>query len=417
MERRGRSKFSRQIYEEACEWFIECRAGDLDGAARAELDRWLRKSPEHLSAYLEIAAIWNEGPSLDPAEQFDADRLIVEAGMDCDNIVALPSVPKKDPALQMAAPPAQSDPVAVATAQCDPVAAAPDSALNRNGLASDLHPGIRRWRRARTLAASFAAIGLVVVGILQVDSLRGATYATAIGEQRSMELEDGSTVALNSRSKIRVRYSAGQRNVDLVEGQALFHVAKDAARPFIVRSGATSVRAVGTEFDVYQRHDGTVVTVVEGRVAVLIDHPVDVPESFSPPESIPAAGGPPVPPNLPFPDKESASIGNIFVSAGEQLTVTPKQVQRATHPNIAGATAWTERQLVFESASLSEVAEEFNRYNERQLIIQDHALETFHISGVFSSTDPASLIRFLRARPGLRVVETASEFRIEKNIP
>jgi transmembrane sensor len=413
MERRDRSKFSRQIYEEACEWFIECRAGDLDGAARRDLDRWLRKSPEHLSAYLEIAAIWNEGPSLDLARHFNADRLIAEAGMDCDNIVALPSVPKKDLALQAAALAARTD----AAVQSDAAAAAPDGALTDNGRASDPRPGIRRWRRVRTLAASLAAIGLVLAGILEMDSLRGATYATAIGEQRSLELEDGSTVALNSRSKIRVRYSAGVRNVDLVEGQALFHVAKDAARPFIVRSGATSVRAVGTEFDVYQRHDGTVVTVVEGRVAVLVDHPVDVSDSIPAPESNPAAGGPSVPANLPFPGKESAGVGNIFVSAGEQLTVTPRQVQRATHPNVAGATAWTERQLVFESASLSEVAEEFNRYNERQLIIQDHSLETFHISGVFSSTDPASLIRFLRGRPGLRVVESASEFRIEKNIP
>ena len=72
---------------------------------------------------------------------------------------------------------------------------------------------------------------------------------------------------------------------------------------------------------------------------------------------------------------------------------------------------------MFDSASLSQVAEEFNRYNERKLVIEDHALDTFHISGIFASTDPASLIRFLRARPELRVVETASEFRIEKNIP
>ena len=82
---------------------------------------------------------------------------------------------------------------------------------------------------------------------------------------------------------------------------------------------------------------------------------------------------------------------------------------------IASATAWTQRQLVFESASLADVADEFNRYNEKQLIVGDPRLETFHVSGVFSSTDPASLIRFLRARPELRIVETASQIRIEKN--
>ena len=88
MERPRRSTFNTQIYEEACEWFIECRAGDLDNAARAEFDRWLRKSPDHQGAYLEIAAIWNEGPTLDPANRWDLDKLIAQAAEDPANIIA-----------------------------------------------------------------------------------------------------------------------------------------------------------------------------------------------------------------------------------------------------------------------------------------------------------------------------------------
>ena len=76
MDRHARSKMNTQIYEEACAWFVECRAGDLDDASRREFDRWLRKSPEHLSSYLEIAAIWNEGPLLDPDSKWSVDRLI-----------------------------------------------------------------------------------------------------------------------------------------------------------------------------------------------------------------------------------------------------------------------------------------------------------------------------------------------------
>ena len=71
MNRRERSRFNTQIYEEACEWFIECRTSDLDEAARSTLDQWLRKSPEHMSAYLEVAAIWSEGASLDPKRKWD----------------------------------------------------------------------------------------------------------------------------------------------------------------------------------------------------------------------------------------------------------------------------------------------------------------------------------------------------------
>src|ERR1700738_3910805 len=93
MRRMPRSEMNTQIYEEACTWFVESRAGDLDDAGRREFDRWLRKSPEHLSSYLEIAAIWNEGPQLDPQAKWSADTLIERArAAGDDNVVPLPGV-------------------------------------------------------------------------------------------------------------------------------------------------------------------------------------------------------------------------------------------------------------------------------------------------------------------------------------
>src|ERR1700722_18442604 len=96
MEPHARSTLNAQIYEEACSWFIECRAGDLEDAGRRDLDRWLRKSPEHLSAYLEVAAIWNEGPSLDPANRWDVDTLIAQAAADGGSIVSLTGAPVRE---------------------------------------------------------------------------------------------------------------------------------------------------------------------------------------------------------------------------------------------------------------------------------------------------------------------------------
>jgi transmembrane sensor len=298
---------------------------------------------------------------------------------------------------------------------------------------------------------------LLVTGTLVVYLLapRGV-YATTLGEQRSLALNDGSTVQLNSLSKIRIRYSQYERTVDLVEGQALFHVAKDSTRPFIVYSGQTRVRAVGTQFDVYRKADGIVVTVVEGRVAVLPassplsgrggrkgDSKLAVDSGYAAARregensnasashtneghpSKPMHEGEQVQPNSAStpddgrPDAGSGTAipeGAIFVAAGEQITVTPQAAHKTSHPNVTGATAWTERRLVFDSASLTDVADEFNRYNERKLVIAPSALGGFHISGVFSSTDPASLIRFLRDRPGLRVIETPNEIRIEKDL-
>jgi transmembrane sensor len=370
MERPRRSTFNTQIYEEACEWFIECRAGDLDNAARAEFDRWLRKSSEHQGAYLEIAAIWNEGPTLDPANRWDLDKLIAQAAEDPANIVAWEGTRATR---RISQPPA---------------------------------PRLAALTGRRRPFAIAASILLATAALATYILMSSGVYATALGEQRSLALSDGSTVQLDSLSKIRIRYGEHDRTVDLLQGQALFHVAKDTSRPFIVDTGQTLVRAVGTQFDVYRRTDGTIVTVVEGRVAILKEGHLSGPK--------PEGALRELVPGTEVADFAQEGEGAIFLTAGEQITVSPKTVRKTPHPNLAGATSWTQRQLVFDSASFADVAEEFNRYNERKLVIDAAALDTLHISGVFSSTDPASLIRFLRDRPGLRVTETPTEIRVEE---
>jgi transmembrane sensor len=440
MDRHARPKMNTQIYEEACAWFVESRAGDLDDSGRREFDRWLRKSPEHLSAYLEIAAIWNEGPSLDPSAKWITDTLIEQAReAEDDNVVALPGAIAGEMSPELA--PSTALPYLESTPTSSP--ASTGTQLGRAN-SNTARSWFRRWRRL-AIAASIAVLA-ILGGTLTMLELSAPIYATDLGEQRSIQFADGSTVELNSRSKLRVNYSKQERDVELIEGQALFHVAHDASRPFIVAVGVTRVRAVGTQFDVYKKSNSTVVTVVEGRVAVYSTpqglgsgsapnpalgqtrsnssalrpssadraslRPAGTPAVSATPSSSPSSRQGTVPSEL-TPDAGSSYL----LAAGEQLTVTAETAQKTASPNIAGATAWREREIVFESASLSDVAEEFNRYNGRQLVIEDpHAL-TFHVSGVFSATDPDSLVRFLRQRPGVRVTETNDEIRIERSTP
>lgn len=382
----ARTAANRQILEEAAAWFVDFRVGDVGAAAREECHRWLRRSPEHIQAYLEIASTYAELPAPNPGGSLDIDALIAHARSSPGNIVE------------------------------------PSSWRQQSS---------RPSHTSRILLALAASILLVLGAISTWFYTQRGTYRTDIGEQRSLTLADGSTLELNSNSVVRVRYTERERHIDLLAGQALFDVAKDKARPFIVKTGDTQVRAVGTQFDVYRKSRGTTVTVIEGRVAVLT--PAMSEHSHEDAAHKALTGEPPDGPGrgpdaFPGNPKSAASImpgkDEILLSAGEQLTVAPAVPSKPAtdtrsesslhinHANIAAATAWTTRQLVFDATPLADVAEEFNRHNNRRLIVDMQQLADFHVSGTYSFTNPNSLLLFLRSQPGIKLVETEREIRV-----
>jgi transmembrane sensor len=398
-------KSNRQIVDEASEWFVEFRVGDVDAAARERFDEWLRRSPEHIRAYIEIARTYVEMPNPHGTKPLDVEALIAHARSG-ENIVPFDT--------------AGSSPSHEPRALADP---------NEQQGRAATHT---RPPRRRFLAVAASAVMVALAGGVWWQSARYPLYSTDIGERRSITLADGSTVDLNARSKLRVEFSKNERRVELLDGQALFQVAKDKNRPFIVASGEATVRAVGTQFDVYRKDSGTTVTVLEGRVAVYsAAHAVSNSGSAEPPSTAaqPATRSPPdsVQPQAQMhatPHSEAASSnppglvdpsgsGAIFLSAGEQVTVTPAQTLPApARVDIAATTAWMQRRLIFDGSKLSDVVQEFNRYNKRQLVIEDAQLSDFHVSGVYSSTDPSSLIRFLREQRGMKITEKENEVQI-----
>jgi transmembrane sensor len=344
--RKVKVKLSPQILEEASNWFVGFSEGDVDAAGREQFNLWLRTSPEHVRAYLQISAFWEDAALLDKSRKLNDEALIAQA-LPEDNI--FPLVPSRQ-----------------------------WPARARAGVIS------RRF----FLAASVIVVLSVAALLAHWETQRSPDYATDVGEQRSIALADGSTIELNSRSRLEIRYSDRERAVELIEGQALFQVAKDPKRPFVVRSGESSVQAIGTQFDVYRKRTGTVVTVLEGRVAVTSSHSPRVSEG------------------------EVEATAPVSLSAGEQIMLTPRAAPRPTQANVAAATAWTQRQLIFESTPLADIAEEFNRYNARRIVIAGAGLDRFHVSGVFSSTDPERFVEFLRQRFGVQVSGTDEEIRI-----
>ena len=145
---------------------------------------------------------------------------------------------------------------------------------------------------------------------------------------------------LNTRSHLRTGFSRTLRAVELIEGEAIFHVTKDAQRPFRVRTGATDIVAVGTAFNVNANNRRTIVTVLEGRVRV---------------------------------DRRVGATP-IVLDIGEQLIVAPAQPSCASLPDTEKVTSWTQRRLMFEDTSIADAAAEFARYSPRQIRVVDPAI-------------------------------------------
>lgn len=372
-----------QIRDEASAWFVEFSEGDVPLELRQEFSLWLRASPEHVRAYLRVAATFEDLGGLEKSRKGDAEDLVRRALAD-GNVVGLEG--------RRATAPADAGAPARASSSVSAAHVAP-------------------WKAGRrALFAAAAGVLAIAAGIGFWQVWQSGVYSTGIGEQRLVNLADGSTIELNADSRIRVRLGNRQRIVDLLAGQALFHVAKDTSRPFIVHSDSTSVRAVGTQFDVNREASDTIVTVLEGRVAVastdlnLTYGPAG--RERAPTQALPAGTAQT---DLPADTGLPTAERPLYLSAGEQVILTAQAVSKPAHPDVAAATAWRERKLIFSSSPLTDVAGEYNRYHEKRLRVADPALKDFRISGVFSAADSTSLIAFLRAQSTILVEEHESE--------
>jgi transmembrane sensor len=350
-----------QIIDDAAEWFVTMRDPPVSQGQRETFAHWLRASPVHLRAYLDIARMWGDASQVSADLDADDDPAL-------SNVIALNAAERSDSALQAVARSARID------------------ASNS------------RVIRPFMVAASILLVCSLAGAMIWQHINRLPVYAASIGEQRIITLDDGSTVRLNSRSKVRVSMTSALRSVELLEGQALFEVAKDPSRPFVVDSSDVSVRAVGTAFDVNRRSSGTVVTVVEGKVAVS---PQRV-DGEGPLERL----------------RPGLNVSQPYaLAAGEQAIVTRSgQIERRPDANVAAATSWLDRELAFEGQPLGIVVEEFNRYVRTPIVLSDPSLKDLRVNAVFHTTSPDSLLRFVSRIEGVAIERDEDEIRITRRV-
>jgi transmembrane sensor len=294
-----------EAIEAAAAVWISRRDGGMNEAETAAFIRWLQQDARHAEVFAELDATW---------KSFNRLKVARPAG-----------------------------------------AAAPNADL--------LAPRRRRSHRALWAAAlltAAAAVAFLALAWPRLPAPAGLrqNLVTAVGVLQRTELPDGSVVQVNTDSEVDVQYTATERRVRLVRGEAHFTVAKNPARPFVVSAGQVAVRAVGTAFNVRLRSAAVDVLVTEGKVQVN-----DSVQGGS--LLMPAAGG--ETPLLVAGERALIPTQAVTGRAAAAVTpVAPAEVDRAL--------AWQERRLEFYDVPLREVVTEFNRYNTHQIVIDDSRL-------------------------------------------
>jgi transmembrane sensor len=221
-------------------------------------------------------------------------------------------------------------------------------------------PAQSRWTRRRVLSGGVLAAGVAAVAVLTGALwLNTQALRTDKGEVRLVPLPDGSSVTLNTDSAVRVGYRDALREIELVSGEALFDVAKDAHRPFVVRAGRTSVRAVGTSFTVRRMPDGGVRVVVREGVVQIEDASQRA-----------------------MPTRAPANVAVLATPAGT-LAATPVAPSEVTRE-----LAWREGMVAFDGVTVAQAVAELERYNDTRIVVDDPALGRETITGLFSASDP-----------------------------
>ena len=216
-------------------------------------------------------------------------------------------------------------------------------------------------------------------------------FATGHGEQLTKRLADNSVLHLNTDSAVIVRFSAAERLVTVIGGQAEFEVAHDPGRAFRVLGGAAEVVAVGTQFDVRLREDFTSGHGA-GRVSVGL-------------AKGPANHG----------ATQNAEPRYVQVSADQTFRVAPAEWPATPIGVDAQRTvAWLHREIVFDHEPLDSVVAEFNRYAPKPVVISTPSLGKLEISGTFATDDTEAFVAFLRSLKGLRVEITASQIQVSQ---
>jgi transmembrane sensor len=305
------------IDDEASIWLVRLDNGNLSDQSRKELKTWLSADKRHSVALKAMADVWD-----------DMDEIL----MIIDN---------KDSSVKVS-----------------------------------IWPILQPIVKPVMLAASISFIALLLwVGM--PNDVQKSSYATLIGQQMDATFDDGSIIHLNTNTHIETEFSDNKRIIKLVKGEALFEVAHDPNRPFIVYAGDRLVQAIGTKFVVHLKSEDIQVTVTDGKVKMskvaLNTTLTDINDLTN----------------------TAIQQDDVYIIKGEKVVVTQDKAPTLTHikaDNMVRELSWLNGKLIFVNEALSDVIEEINRYVEIEIVLDDSTLHDIPISGRFDLKDSGALI-------------------------
>jgi transmembrane sensor len=330
------------IEAQANRWAVRLDAGPLAPEEQAELDGWMSRDRRHHGALVRARAIW-----------LDADRL---------GALAAGAVREPDTSLARSKPPADE-------------------------------PGALTSQTARRLRAFLPAAGLiaasVVLALLAATYLytkvffSGETYTSEIGEVRNIGLPDGSGLTINTDTHARVQFEETERNVAVSRGEALFNVAHDARRPFIVHANGVKVKAVGTAFTVRVDDARVDVLVTEGVVEV---------------------------------SREGAAASVQRITANQRAVIASKDsrldIETVDRDGVNRQLAWRQGMVAFAGEPLSVAVAEINRHSRHPIYVDDPELAAHPVVGIFHANDAEGFASAASATFGAEVVHAGDAIHL-----
>jgi transmembrane sensor len=314
-----------QLAEEAATWFARLQGDGATGEEWLAFERWLQVSPAHALAYERLEDLWVDLEHAQLARELGGRPLLA-------------------------------------------------AHRRRPARAAVRSPGRRVWLGAgAALAASLVvAVG---IGLWPAPDAPARVYRTADGQTQQIQLADGTHIRLNVSSNISVSLGRRTRQVQMADAEAVFDVAHDPQRPFLITVGDRQVRVVGTEFNLRHRADKVSLTVRRGVVEVR-------------PASSPQAPA-------------------VRVTVGQQLLLTEGQagaILKVSDPE--AAFAWTSGQLIYRDQPLSEVAADLSRRFAVPVRVADMRTAGLRFSGVLITDSEPDVLRRLQAYAPVRVERT-----------